>query len=170
MEFICIGRIINTFGIRGELKIQSYSDFDALRYKKGNTVYIKNSEGKYLPFKAASFRTHKGFSLVSLEDHQDINLVEQFKGCDIFIDRKDRTKLPEGEFYRSELTGLAVRSEEGEEIGTVKNIEETVGANNNLRIVKGDGAEVLIPYVKAFIRNVDLEKKEIIIHKVEGLL
>ena len=50
MEYICIGKIVNTFGIKGELKIQSYSDFDALRYKKGNTVYVRK-DGKYLPFR-----------------------------------------------------------------------------------------------------------------------
>ena len=84
MEYICIGKIVNTFGIKGELKIQSYSDFDALRYKKGNTVYVRK-DGKYLPFRIASFRSHKGFSLVSFAEHQNINLVEQYKECEIFI-------------------------------------------------------------------------------------
>jgi len=169
MEYICIGKIVNTFGIKGELKIQSYSDFDALRYKKGNTVYVRK-DGKYLPFRIASFRSHKGFSLVSFAEHQNINLVEQYKECEIFIEESSRTKLPEGEYYRSELEGLSVYTEDHELIGTVKAVEETNGANNYLRIVTADEKEVLVPYVKAFISSVDPEQKQIIIRKVEGLL
>lgn len=169
MEYICIGKIVNTFGIKGELKIKSYSDFDALRYHKGNTVYIRK-DGRNISFTVASFRTHKGFSLVSFKDHQDINLVEQFKDCEIYIDKESRAKLPEGEFYRSDLIGLTVFDEKDEKIGTVKDVEETSGANNNLRIVMDDGSEVLVPYVKAFVRNVDPENGRIIINRVEGLL
>lgn len=169
MEYICIGKIVNTFGIKGELKIKSYSDFDAQRYHKGNTVYIRK-DGRNLPFTVASFRTHKGFSMVSFKDHQDINLVEQYKDCDIYIDKESRAKLPEGEFYRSDLIGLAVFDEKDEKIGFVRDVEETSGANNNLRIVMDDECEVLVPYVKAFIRNVDLENGRIIINRVEGLL
>ncbi len=169
MEYICIGKIVNTFGIKGELKIQSYSDFDAQRYKKGNTVYIRK-DGKYLPFAIASFRTHKGFSLVGLKDHLDINLVEKFKECEIYIDKAARQKLPEGEYYRSDLIGLDAYSTEGEKIGTVRSVEETSGANNYLRIEQEDGNEVLVPYVKAFIQKVEPENHRILIQKVEGLL
>jgi 16S rRNA processing protein RimM len=169
MEYICIGKIVNTFGIKGELKIQSYSDFDAQRYKKGNTVYV-HKDGKYLPFQIASFRTHKGFSLVAFAQNQDINLVEQYKECEVFIEKSSRAKLPEGEYYRSELEGLSVYTEDHELIGTVKAVEETNGANNYLRIVTADEKEVLVPYVKAFISSVDPEQKQIIIRRVEGLL
>lgn len=169
MEYICIGKIVNTFGIKGELKIQSYSDFDAERYKKGKTVYIRK-DGKYLPFQTASFRSHKGFSLVSLRDHLNINLVEVYKGCEIYIDQKDRNPLPKGEFYRSELKGMKAVDENGEVIGTVKEVEETAGANNNLRIVREDESEVLIPYVKAFIKEVSTADNTIVISRMEGLL
>jgi 16S rRNA processing protein RimM len=169
MEYICIGKIVNTFGIRGELKIKSYSDFDELRYKKGNTVYLLK-DGKYLPFITASFRSHKGFSLVSFKDMQDINLVEQYKECEIYIDKESRKPLQEGEYYRSDLQGLKAADENGTVIGTVTDVEETLGANNFLRIEKEDGSEALIPYVPAFVREVKLDEKMIVIHVVEGLL
>ena len=57
MEYICIGKIVNTHGIKGELKISSYSDFDRERYQKGNTVYVR-FEGNYLPFTVKTYRTH----------------------------------------------------------------------------------------------------------------
>ena len=83
MEYICIGKIVNTFGIKGELKIRSYSDFDAERYKKGSTVYVLK-DGSYLPFVTASYREHKGFPLVSFRDLQGlIEICHFFTGHDI---------------------------------------------------------------------------------------
>lgn len=169
MEYICIGKIVNTHGIRGELKISSYSDFDSVRYKKGNTVLIFH-DGAYVPVKVVSFRTHKGFSLVAFEGLQDINLVEQYKNDEVFINEKDRQPLRNGEYYRSDLEGLQVIDEEDHPVGVCLQVEETNGAQNNLRIRKSDGSEVLIPYVKSFIREVSLEQRYIRIHVIEGLL
>ena len=169
MEYICIGKIVNTFGIRGELKIKSYSDFDAERYQKGSTVYVLK-DGKYLPFVTASYRRHKGFPLVSFHDLQDINLVEQYRDCEVYIDKDARKQLKAGEYYRSEIEGLKAVDENGNVLGTVSAVEETLGANNYMRIQKEDGSEALIPYVPAFVKEVRKEEGVIIIHVVEGLL
>ena len=83
MAYIRIGKVVNTHGLKGELKISSESDFDDIRYKKGNTVYLRTEEG-YVPFEVATFRLHKGFPLVSFKDFQDINLVEKFKNCIVY--------------------------------------------------------------------------------------
>ena len=105
MEYICIGKIVNTHGIKGELKISSYSDFDRERYQKGNTVYVR-FEGNYLPFTVKTYRTHKGHALVSFENHLDINLVEKYKTCEVYISRVDRKPLQNGKYYRDEIIGL----------------------------------------------------------------
>ena len=169
MEYICIGKIINTHGIRGEVKIQSYSDFDEIRYRRGNTVYIKK-ENTYIPMKVKSFRMHKGFALVAFEGYENINLVEQYRQCDVLMDSAERHQLGEGEFYRSELVGMTCISQGGEEIGEVSNVEETLGAQNNLRVRRQDGSTVLIPFVPAFILLVDKEKRTITVNVMEGLL
>ena len=124
MAYICIGKIINTHGIKGEVKIESYSDCDEERYTKGTQVYIRVDE-KYLPVTVASYRKHKGFPLVSFVDLQNINFVEQYKGCEIYIDEADRKQLKKG---------------------------------------------VLIPYIPMIVKNVDLDKKEMTIHRMGGLL
>ena len=169
MEYICIGKMINTFGIRGEIKIQSFSDFDDERYRKGNQVYILH-EGNYIPLKVLTYRIHKGFPTVSFHGFQDINLIEKFKNCEIFVRAEDRKPLKKGEYYRSDLVGLTALSSEGEMLGKVTAVEETAGANNNLRICTDEGKEFLVPYVKAFIREVDTEKGTITVNAVEGLL
>ena len=78
MEYLRIGVIINTFGLKGELKIKSFSDFDDERYQKGNEVLVKINE-EYKPFIVDTYRIIKGTSVVSFKDHNDINLVEHLK-------------------------------------------------------------------------------------------
>ena len=169
MAYICIGKIINTHGIKGEVKIESYSDFDEERYTKGKQVYICVDE-KYLPVTVASYRKHKGFPLVSFVGLQNINFVEQYKGCEIYIDEADRKQLKKGEYYRKDLVGLIVVDEEGITVGKIISVEETLGAQNNLRLQLEDAKEVLIPYIPMIVKNVDLEKKVMTIHRMGGLL
>ena len=169
MDYICIGTVINTHGIKGELKIRSCSDFDAERYCEGNTVYLKTKE-VYLPFTAASFRVHKGYSLVSFKGYEDINLIEKYKGCNVYIDSNDQQPLPEGEYYMAQMIGLKVLDQSGTEIGTVIDVEQTNGAQNNLRIQKKDGTSFLIPNVPVFVKKVDLKEKTITVMLIEGML
>lgn len=169
MEYICIGKIVNTHGVKGELKIQSYSDFDALRYKKGNIVYILE-ENSYLPFIVETYRKHKVNSLVSFKDHQNINLVEKYKNCDVYIEKDSRKPLKNGKYYRNEIVDLVAYDTNGKELGKVISVEETKGAQNNIRIQKLDGNEFLVPFIPEFIRSVDLENHKIIIQMQEGLL
>ena len=169
MAYICIGKIINTHGIKGEVKIESYSDFDEERYTKGKQVYIRVDE-KYLPVMVASYRKHKGFPLVSFVDLQNINFVEQYKGCEIYIDEADRKQLKKGEYYRKDLVGLTVVDEEGITLGKIISVEETLGAQNNLRLQLEDAKEVLIPYIPMIVKNVDLDKQVMTIHRMGGLL
>ncbi|MBR3264993.1 MAG: ribosome maturation factor RimM [Erysipelotrichaceae bacterium] len=166
MEYVVIGKIVNTFGIKGELKVYSYTDFVKERFKKGSKVYLSE---KYLPFEVNSCREHKGFLLVSFKDHEDINLIEKYKNMLIYKAKEDIKPLKKGEYYFSDLRDLEVYVE-GEKIGRVKIVEEGI-RSNNLRIVKyADEKEYLVPFLDVFIEKVDLENKRIDIVKMEGLL
>ena len=99
MEFVVIGKIVNTFGIKGELKTESYTDFEKERFAKDSLIYIGE---EHLPFTVASLRRHKGFLLIQLKDMEDINLVENYKNCLVYKNREDIAPLPEGEYYFSE--------------------------------------------------------------------
>ncbi len=169
MKYVCIGKIVNTHGIKGELKIQSYSDFDRERYKKGAKVFVL-FEGQYLEMTCNGCRIQKGFTYTSFEGMPDINLVEKYKGSEVYIAEEARRKLGKGEYYRSDLLSLEAVDEQGKHIGTIAGVEETNSRQNHLRIVKDDGTEILIPYVPAFIANVSLEEKKVTIRVIEGLL
>ncbi|MBQ6221413.1 MAG: ribosome maturation factor RimM [Solobacterium sp.] len=169
MEYIAIGKIVNTHGLKGELKIESWSDFDEIRYAKGSTVYI-DYQDELIEVHPVSYRVHKGYALVAFEGLQDINLVEKYKTCEILIADSDRQDLPEGEYYVDELIGMTVKDEEGNLIGTVIDVEETRGAQNNLRVEREGMKDALIPYVPEFITDIDDEKGVITVHVIEGLL
>lgn len=169
MEYIKIGTIINTHGIRGEVKIMSCSDFDEERYKKNATVYIL-ADGTYLPFQVRSYRVHKGFPLVGFAGYENINDVEKYKTCDVFVSADSRRPLTDGRHYVSDLIGMTAVDEQGRKIGTVADLEDTRGAQRNMRVRRDGMKDVLIPYVPAFIRSVDEERGEITVHVIEGLL
>ena len=166
MEYVTIGKILNTFGIKGELKVDIYTDFVKDRFKKGSTVYVGE---KYLPFTVEGYRIHKGFLLVKFKDHEDINLVEKYKNMFIYKAKDDIKPLKEGEYYFSDLKDLDVYVED-KKVGTVISVE-TGSRNNNLRVLKDeDNKEYLIPFIPVFIKNVDLKKRRIDINWIEGLL
>ena len=168
MKYIRIGKIINTHGIKGEAKIYSYSDFDEERYQKGNCVYFKiNDEMK--PFTVKTYREHKGFPLVSFEELKDINSIEPYKNCELYIDDDMREDLDEG-YYFDQLEGLDAYDESGNLLGKTIGIEETNGAQDNLRIEMKDGKQFLVPYIDEFISEVNLEENRIVIAMQEGLL
>jgi 16S rRNA processing protein RimM len=169
MEFIEIGQAVNTHGLKGELKIESWSDFDEIRYTPGNTVYLEK-RGEMVPVTVKSFRVHKGYSLVAFEELPEINAVIPYKGCIVYVNADDRQELEEGEYYFDELIGLTAVDEDGKRIDEVISVEETNGAQDNLRIRKEDGKEVLVPNVPAFVTDVDLDQGIIVIHVIEGLL
>jgi len=166
MEYVTIGKILNTFGIKGELKVDVYTDFPEDRFQKGSTVYVGDD---YLPFKVASHREHKGFMLLLLEDNEDINLVEKFKGMYLYKSKDDIKPLQDGQYYFSDLKDLDVYADD-EKIGKVLNVESGL-RNNNLRVLKAeDNKEYLIPFIPVFIKKVDLEERRIDINRIEGLI
>jgi 16S rRNA processing protein RimM len=169
MAYIEIGKAVNTHGLKGELKIESWSDFDDIRYAPGNKVYIGRGE-ELQPFTVRSYRPHKGYALVAFEELPDINAAEPYKGCVIYVDAADRQALEDGEYYFDELIGLLVEDEDGRHIGEVIAVEETNGAQDNLRVAREGNSDVLIPNIPEFVKHVDTDVKVITIHVVPGLL
>ena len=165
MKYIKVGNIVNTFGLKGELKVEPLTDFIEERFKKDQVLYILY-ERKYEPFTVFNARMHKGMVLVSFVDNLDINKVEKYKGCELFISRDDVHVLPVGQYYYFELEGCDVY-QNNMKIGTVSAVDE--GYQAVLRIAVDD-KEVLVPYVPAFVKNVDIDAKRIDVSLIKGML
>lgn len=167
MDYLKVGVIVNTFGIKGELKVKSFTDFDEERFAKGKEIYIKENDN-YIKFEIAKMRYHKDMLLIALKDNEDINLVEKYKGLELYTSSKDIHKLAQGEYYFFELAGLDVYDMGNNCIGKVLKVEEGL-AHNNLRVELLDGSVGMVPFVGAFIHKVDLERKRIWIKVIDGL-
>jgi len=165
MDYVLIGKIINTHGIKGDLKINSFSDFDNLRYTKGEKVYVGED---YQEYEVLSFKKHNDFILVCFKGYEDINLVEKLKNKLVYKAKSDIKPLKKGEYYFSDLRNLDVYVDDVK-IGKVLRVEEGT-RNNNLRVLSNDGIEHLIPYLPVFIKNVDLDNQRIDVVNMVGLI
>ena len=163
MEFVRIGKIINTFGIKGQLKLESYTDFIDERFKKDSIVYVGE---EHKPFVMNKHQIHKGFLLIQFKDNEDINLVEKYKNMYVYKSKDDIKPLQDG-YYFSDLKDLDVYVDD-KNIGKVLRVES--GISSNYLRVKVNDTEKLIPFVPAFINKVDLQNKIIYINNIEGLL
>ena len=161
---LSIGKIVNTHGIRGELKVVPNTDFVEERYAIGNEVMIQFGR-EPLTFEIDSVRAHKGCLLVTFKGYHNINDVEKYKGLDLLIE-VDGSE--DDDYYYYELEGCEVYHKD-ELIGVVSEILET-DAHEILRIKREGANDALIPYVDRFIVDVDVDKKRIDIDVIEGML
>lgn len=163
-----VGKIVNTHGIRGEVKVLRITDFDE-RFEPGEPLYWVSGEGKPEKLIIASHRQHKGFDLISFEGLPSINEVEHLKGGILQIREEQLTELEEDEYYFHEIIGCDVVLDNGAKIGRVKEIL-TPGANDVWVIDREGKSDVLIPYIDDVVVSVDIGKQRIIIDPIEGLL
>ena len=168
MKKMIIGKIVNTFGIRGELKVGPDTDFVEERVAPGQTLTVCLPEGDQ-EVTIASVKEHKGLLLVLLEGVTNINQVERYKGCELAVDQEALPPLAEGEYYFFQLKGLKAIDPQGNELGTVVRMEASA-AQNLIRLKKTDGKQALIPYIDVFVKQVDLQAKTITLDLIEGLL
>ena len=157
--YIEAGRIVNTHGVAGEVKIEVWLDSPRFM-RKFKRFFINGSEIKML-----SSREHKGFVLAKLEGVDDVNAAMALKGKTVHIHRDD-AHLPEGHYFLQDIIGAAVIDESGAEIGRLTEVMETPASR--IYVVKGE-TEHMIPAVPEFILSTDAESGIIKVHLIEGM-
>lgn len=158
-RFIEAGKIVNTHGVRGEVKIQVWLDSPAFM-KKFKKIYIDEK-----PVNMLSARPHKDMLIAALEGVEDVNAAMCLKNKTVYIDRKD-AKLPRGSYFLQDIMGATVIDEAGNEAGKLTDIMETPAST--IYIVKGE-TEHMIPAVPEFILKTDADKGIIKVHLIEGM-
>lgn len=159
MNLIPAGKLINTHGVRGELKAEVWLDSVAF-LKKYRRIFTTDGEKKIL-----SCIEHKGFAILRLEGIADINEAMKLKGSEFAI-CKDDVKLPDGSYFLSDIIGSRVVEEDGREVGILTEILDNPA--HRIYVVSGE-TEHLIPAVKEFVRATDVEHKCITVHLIEGM-
>lgn len=156
-EYFLVGTIVNTHGIKGEVKVKSETNMD--RFNKGNTLYLKKGN-KYMLITIDSHRVHKGMELITFNGISDINDVLEYKGCKLFTKHEDEDTV-----YYEDLIGKDVVVD-GKVIGKVNDLIE-VPQGIIVECMIGDKKR-LIPYVDEFISEVNDDN--IVVTPIEGLL
>lgn len=160
-QFLEAGEIVNTHGIRGEIKIMPWADSPEFlcQFK---TLYL---DGK--PIQVLSSRPHKTMVLALLEGISTVEEAMKLKGKVISIDRTGVT-LPEGRHFLADLMGLTVLDAvSGEELGSVTDI--LTPPAHNVYVVQGKGKEYMIPAVDAFLVETNVEEGYIKVNLIEGM-
>lgn len=162
-----IGQIVNTFGIKGEVKVVPFTD-DITRFDDLENVYIKTKKESKL-YKVENIKYHKNMVLIKLEGINTPEQAEMLRNAYLEVDRENAVPLEEGTYYIADLIGLEVYTDENKLLGKVEDIYNT--GSNDIYVVKDElGKQILLPGIKDVIKNVDLEGDKIIVHLIPGLI
>lgn len=163
-----VGKIVNTHGIKGEVRVVRITDFEE-RFLPGNTLYIVKENEEPFAVTIEKHRMHKQFDLLTFEEFNRIDQVEELKDSLLKIVESDMTALATGEYYYHEIIGCIVETEQGEVLGEIISVLSP-GANDVWIIQTSDKKEILIPFIDDVVKNVDIDNKVVQIHLLEGLI
>ena len=161
MDWIPVGRVTRTHGLKGELKFFP-ADQDDLVVQKDQQIRLGETT-----FKIKSVRGAKSPFIVKFEGVDSIEAAQSLSGQEVLVAKEDFESLPEGEYYRFEIEGLKAFDDTGKYYGVIEEIIAT--GSNDVYVVRGDGKEWLVPMIDSVVQNIDLEEGKLIFHCVEGL-
>lgn len=160
MEYIYIGEVVNTHGIKGELRIVSSFQYKDAAFVKGMSFYLGS---RHQELKLKSCRCHKMFDMVTFEGIESINDAIAFKGDKVYVKRED---MKVDGYFDEDLIGLTVLAD-GKDIGTIARI---VDAPAQRIIIVSGNKNCMIPYVSEYVKEIDLDNKTMTINLIKGLL
>lgn len=168
MEYLTVGTIVRTVGLKGEVKVYPSTHFRDSRFAKGSHVLLLNENKKVEEELLIVKHTKNGdCDNLIFEGYDSIEKAEKLLKKDLYV-VKDNSFLKKNEYFYSDLEKMDVYFDNGTLIGKVKKVEEYT-SYATLRI-EHKPKDVLVPFVKAFIKSVSLEENKIIVKYIEGLL
>ncbi len=163
-RYLIIGRVLKPWGVRGELKIQILTEFPN-RFASLRTVYLGDDAKSFAVERA---RLHSGAALLKLQGIDTPEAGDAYRDRLVQVAREDAVPLAQGKHYIYELIGLRVVTTDGESLGVIEDILDT-GAND-VYIVRHDADEILIPAIEDVVKEIAIERGEIVVKLIEGLL
>lgn len=165
-EILHVGKIVNTHGIRGEVKIVPNTDFADQRFAVGAKLTVLTTPPVAVTI--ASAREHKGLPLVTFRGYTDINQVLPFKGALLGATGTPDVDLADDEFMYKDIIGLDVVDTAGATLGTVREIISP-GANDVWVVNRPGHQDLLLPYLRSVMLKVDLDNHKVTVDVPEGL-
>lgn len=176
LRYLAIGRVIRAHGLRGEVSVTVLTEFPE-RFKTTEWVYLGN-QSEATPYRLESHRWHKKNILLTLAGVTNRTQAEALKDQFVQVPLEEAVPLPEGAYYFYQLIGLEVITTTGLRLGVITDILETgandvyVVENNDVKNndVKNKNQEILLPAIADVVKSVDLEKGQIIVEVIDGLI
>ena len=166
-EFLEIGQIVNTFGIKGMVKIKPFTD-DITRFDRLEKVYVEKNKQKK-EYEIEEVKYHKEMVLIKFKGINNPEEAELLRNSYLKVNRKDEPELEEGTYYIVDLLGLPVYSDEGELLGKVDDIFNN--GSSDIYVVKNElGKQILLPAISDVIKEINLEQEKIVVHLLKGLV
>ncbi|MNO71138.1 Ribosome maturation factor RimM [compost metagenome] len=169
-DSLMVGKLVNTHGVRGEVKIWLHTDFPDVRFAPKSHITAVNPEnGEKIDLTISSSRPYKQMYIAKFKEFNNINEVEKYKGWELKVSKEDTIELPANEYYFHEIIGCRVVSDEGEELGVIEEILRP-GANDVWVVKLPNRKQLLIPVIDDVVLDVDVNEKLVKVHVMEGLL
>jgi len=166
MSYVKIGIIVNTHGIKGEVKVKNFTD-EVDRFEELDYIFIE-VDGNMKEFSIQGIRYAKSLAIIKFQNYDNINDIEHFKGKDIYIEKTQLRELPEDTYHVFDLIGLNV-NENGKNIGTLVDVNQN--ACQDIYLVKTEEGKIIqIPAVKSFVKSIDLQKGTMEVELIEGMV
>ena len=166
-EYFEIGQIVNTSGLKGEIKIKPFTD-DITKFKNFKTIYVSIKK-ELKEFEIEHVRFSKNMVFLKLKGIDTIEEAENYRNLYLRIKRDKDEKLEKDTYYIVDILGCKVYTDEQKELGEVVDVFST--GSNDVYVVKDElGKQILLPAIKDVIKNVDIENKLITVHLMEGLI
>ena len=166
-ELLQVGVITQTHGIRGEVKVFPTTD-DAARFRDLKHVLLDTGK-ETLPLEIENVKFFKQFVILKFKGFDNINDVEGYKRCPLLVERSEAVPLEEDEYFITDMIGMQVSTDSGEDFGVLKDVL-TTGANDVYVIDHPSAGEVLVPAIKECILEVDIPGRKMKIHVMDGLI
>ncbi len=166
-EYLEIGQIVNSYGIKGFLKVVPFTD-DITRFEKLKTVYIQY-KNNLEEVEIEEVKFHKNLVLLKVKGVNTIEDTLKYKNCYLKINRKDAVVLPEDTYFIVDLIGIKVYDQDENNIGTIIDVFPT--GSNDVYVVKNElGKQILLPAISSVIKQVDIPNKKMKVNLIEGLV
>ena len=169
-ELFQVGAITQTHGIKGEVKVFPLTD-DVMRFKNMKNLLLDTGKDGYISLDVENMRTQKNLVILKFKGIDNINDIEKYKGCGLYVTKGNRVSLKKDEYFIADLIGLKVYTDQDpdKELGKVTDVLQT-GANDVYEITTVDGKTFLLPAIKDCVLNVDVNADRMDIHLLKGLL
>ena len=162
-----IGQIVNTFGIKGMVKVKPFTD-DIRRFDELKKVYVEKNSNQ-TEYEIEEVKYHKDMVLIKFKGIDKVEQAEMLRNSYLTVSRDSVEKLEEGRYYIVDLLGLEVYTDEQILLGTLEDIFNT--GSNDIYVVKDKkGKQILLPAIQDVIKQIDIENKKIIVHLLPGLV